>query len=373
MAESPEHQSTALNVLAAFDMAASRFKTRGFTPYEGVLQSPVNLERIRARFNADSQFSATQLESFAGCPFRFFVSEILRLEPLESHRSETDYLARGSVLHAVLAELHRKLSDDADPAFSGGRGSITARFRQLVNRELGRSSAETELKKALLRIEERLLNEWGDAYQGQHDAYLKLFGREWETAPTPAGLEVAFGDAPAETGEFGGQSFGSLVLGAGDNRVRIRGRIDRIDVGRAGDRPVFNIIDYKSGSPPKFNLDDVRTGAALQLALYTLAVYRLGIAAPGAVPFQMGYWSLRETGFVAGLKGKARPIDAAVLSSLETILDGLVPKLVESMRAGQFPVDSRDAHCTGRCVYSTVCRVNEVRPLADKLNKRRPD
>ncbi|MEX2288215.1 MAG: PD-(D/E)XK nuclease family protein, partial [Planctomycetaceae bacterium] len=373
MADSPEHQSTALNILAAFEMAANRFKTRGFTSYEGLLQSPANLERIRARFPADSQFSATQLESYAGCPFRFFVSEILRIDPLESPRSETDYLARGSALHAVLAELHRKLTDDGDASRTADAGQIAVRFRQLVNQELGRSAAETELQKALLRIEERLLNEWADAYEVQHETYLKLFGGQWETLPTPAGLEVAFGDAPAETGEFGGQTFGSLVLGAGGNQVRIRGRIDRIDVGQVDNRSVFNIIDYKSGTPPKFSLDDVRSGKSLQLALYTLAAYRLGIAAPGAVPFQMGYWSLRETGFVPGLKGKPKPIDQAVLASLETILDDLVPKLAESMRAGQFPVDSRDPNCTGRCVYSTICRVNEIRPLADKLNKRRPD
>jgi hypothetical protein len=243
----------------------------------------------------------------------------------------------------------------------------------LVSQELGRNPADTELQKALLRIEERMLNEWSEAYQSQHDSYLQSLRGHWDGEPTPKELEVGFGDAPGETGEFAGQRFGSLALGKGANQVRIRGRIDRIDVGSAGGRSVFNIIDYKLGTPPRFDLEDVRLGRSLQLALYTLAAYRLEIAMPGAVPFHMGYWSPRETGFVSGLKGKTKSIDSAILASLETILDELVPKLVAMLRTGHFPVDSLDDKCTGRCVYRTICRVNEVRPLADKLNKRRPD
>jgi hypothetical protein len=132
------------------------------------------------------------------------------------------------------------------------------------------------------------------------------------------------------------------------------------------------VIDYKSGKPPRFDLDDVRAGTSLQLALYTLAVARMNLAGENALPFQMGYWSIREKGFVPGLKGKAIPFDEAGLRSLEQLLEMVLPTLVQGMRSGEFPVDSRVKDCTSRCPYNTVCRVNQIRPLAEKLNKRRP-
>ena len=33
------------------------------------------------------------------------------------------------------------------------------------------------------------------------------------------------------------------------------------------------------------------------------------------------------------------------------------------MRRGEFPVWSDDENCTGRCPYSTVCRINQIRSL----------
>ncbi len=110
------------------------------------------------------------------------------------------------------------------------------------------------------------------------------------------------------------------------------------------------------------------------MALYTLAVTRLELAGSGAAPFQMGYWAVRETGFVAGLKGKRaatlQPLDEAVLSSLAALLEETVPRLAKQIRSGNFPVYSQDADCTGYCPYHTVCRVNQVRPLEEKLDKR---
>ena len=90
-------------------------------------------------------------------------------------------------------------------------------------------------------------------------------------------------------------------------------------------------------------------GGSLQLALYTLAVARMNVAGKGAVPFQMGYWSIRETGFISGLKGRAKELGEEGLRALEEILEDVLPKLVHGMRSGRFPVDSLDSGCTGNC------------------------
>lgn len=367
--EADESAPTARNVLAAVDVAVHRFHTRGFTHYEGMLQDGRNQRRLRDRFTPEYEFSATQLESYAGCPFQFWLSELLHVEPLESPYTATDHRRRGVLIHQVLARIHRELDGGRPDAMQ----DIAARFRELVDEELGRSVRESELQRALTRIEHRLLDDWAAAYGTQWSGYREDVGGFWDAPPAPAHLEVPFGNPHEESTDSEQPRREPLVIGTGPQQTRVCGRIDRIDVGTADGKPVYTVIDYKSGRGRRFNTDDVRTGRAIQLALYTLAVQRLQMVGDEAVPFQMGYWNLRETGFEPGLKtGRRRlqPLDRAVLESLETMLDDVVPRLAAGIREGQFPVFSQDPQCTGYCPYRTVCRVNQVRPLQEALDKR---
>jgi hypothetical protein len=72
----------------------------------------------------------------------------------------------------------------------------------------------------------------------------------------------------------------------------------------------------------------------------------------------------------AGRKGVAA-LDDAVLAELESTLDELIPRLAAGIRSGHFPVDSDDPHCTDRCPYRTVCRITQLRPIRDRLQKTR--
>ena len=51
-------------------------------PYDGMLVSDARARRDRERL-AERAFSATYLETYANCPYRYLLSEILRLGPLE--------------------------------------------------------------------------------------------------------------------------------------------------------------------------------------------------------------------------------------------------------------------------------------------------
>jgi len=84
---------------------------------------------------------------------------------------------------------------------------------------------------------------------------------------------------------------------------------------------------------------------------------------------------VRGSGFApsAGPKRNApwTPLDRAVWESLETVVGDIVPRLVAGIRAGKFVVENPDEECTGRCPYHTVCRVNQVRSVAERWEKRR--
>jgi len=379
LCELPDSEAAARNILAAVDAAVARFGTRGFTEYEGMLRLARHKERLKERFPVSVPFSATQLERYAGCPYQYFLSELLGLRELETAETQTDYRERGSLLHNVLAALHRPPAPGEPPHEERfpEKGHLVEAFRALIDQHLDLERERPPLHAALVRIERAVLHDIAEAYGDQWENYRKEFARAWGAPPRTRHVETSFGDARRKPDDEPASSLDGLRFGEGPGETRIGGRIDRIDVGEHEERPVFNVIDYKTGKPPRFSLDDVAHGTSLQLALYLFAVLRLSLAGRDARPFLMGYWSLRESGFQNAIKGTRKNQVAALsnemIGELESILHDVVPRLAAGIRHGLFPVTSLIEDCTKYCPYSTVCRVNQVLPLAEKLAKVRPD
>ena len=373
-----EAQPAAVNCLAAVDMNLRRFQTAGFTNFEGRLENPRNIEMLQARFTEGHEFSATQLEAYAQCPFRFLMSQVLTLEPPAAPEVETDFGRRGTLVHDVLADLHRVLVEESENAPDGEarpRGEeITKRFQTLLEEKLRARPVASQVQQALQRIEQRLLAEWGDAYGRQWDEYVAGLPREENAPPLPARFETAFG-TPRPGSEPAAKNLPPLVFGAGPEAVRVGGRIDRIDVGQVEGRTVYTVIDYKTGSRSRVKIDSVETGRKLQLVLYMLAVVRLEIVGPESQPWQMGYWHVKETGFTADGKqkrskeGELLPLEEEAWQALVQTLEEVLPRLAGGIRTGRFPVVNADKDCTAGCPYNTVCRVAQIRALPDDFGK----
>jgi ATP-dependent helicase/nuclease subunit B len=105
----PQGWPTVRSILAAVDMSIQRFQTRGFTAYEGIISHPANLRYLQEKYAARLEFSATQLERYAQCPFRFFASDVLHVQEVEAPDRFTDHGRRGDIVHDVLFELHTQL------------------------------------------------------------------------------------------------------------------------------------------------------------------------------------------------------------------------------------------------------------------------
>jgi len=367
LAEQAETRSTARNLLSAVEMAHARFETSGFTKYEGRLEHPGHLVALSQRFHQQRQFSATELEAYATCPFRFWLEHVLDIEPVPNVESGTDHLRRGVVVHDVLSRLVDHFHQDHLIAELGQR------FTDLVTTQLQRQPTQSDLERALLRIEEQLLTEWSGAYAEQFQEYVAQISEHWDTATHwQTAPEVPFGTVPHLAPEV---AHPPLKIGREDQPVLLRGRIDRIDIGRVSGQPVFTIIDYKTGRRPDAKETDQQAGRRLQLVLYAVAARRLGLVPADASPYQLGYWCLKETGFRSGLPGrnaaKFQAIDAATWTALEQIVDETIPQLVAGLRGGEFVVENADDNCTGHCAFHTVCRVNQIRPLVESRVKLR--
>ncbi len=333
---------------------------------------------LAGRFKSDQRWSASQLEAYVSCPYEFFLSRVLKLKPLDDLELAVDYLSRGTLLHDTLAALHRRLNDRA-----GGPASpadyddeeLLAEATEILNQLCRPPRGDTPLRQALRELDRRLVVALLQSYVKQHRKYDA--GLAGTGSPLrPAHFEVAFGraadHASDETAMAGAASdplstSTPFAFDCGKEIVLLSGRIDRIDIGDAAGSPVFNIVDYKSGSSRKYSANAVHLGHVLQLPLYTLAATDLLMASRQATPLQAGYWFLKDAGFKDAIAcfdisdGEVRP--TSEWESFRAQLAERVLAAVRGIRAGYFPVTSVDDKCTSTCPYSTVCRINQVRAL----------
>jgi ATP-dependent helicase/DNAse subunit B len=363
-------QPLAHSLEAALRTIHARSRGHSFGPYEGMLTSPAARARLAQRFGPQHLWSPSQFEEYAACPYQFFLKNVLGLEPLGELTLETDYARRGTFLHEVLAELHREQRNAAAAAKSTtsfDRSSFLDAFGAAVE-TVRRSMPRLGVEAALVEIDRRQIDQWAESY---FEDLAKYDGNWSELAAglAPSHFEVRFGPPrPGETHTNDPQSNDRpLELDIGGEQIKITGRIDRIDVGRAGERLVFNVIDYKSGRRPTLTRDKIESGERLQPALYVMAAQAVLFADENATPLWSGYWSMKNgltmkanTSLHCSADG-ASPTDE--WEALQPIIAERIGQFVRGIRQGEFPVVSRDDQCTSRCEYNTACRIAQVRNL----------
>lgn len=198
--------------------------------------------------------SISQLETYARCPFRYFLTYGLRLQ--ERCLYQVDATDMGQFYHAALKlfvdELRLSGSDwgaisDTEAAAITSR-VVTSLAPQLQHEILSSSARYRYLLRKLEQTLQRavaVLSEHARRGQFRPLAVETSFGRRGELPP--------------------------LVLEAGSScQVFLEGRVDRIDVAHYQDKYYLRVIDYKS-SPMSLKLEDVYHGLSLQLPLYLQA------------------------------------------------------------------------------------------------------
>ena len=195
------------------------------------------------------------LEAAAQCPFQFFARAILRLE--ERPVLKWDARVEGLLWHEALAKLSRHLwAEGLDMA------------------ELG----EADLREMAKQIWQRAAHEYAPVYADAVESYsyrIERLGRGFQRVVLvlaeharrgefrPLAVEVSFGRTPALPAWY-------MSL-CGNDSVRVRGRVDRIEAARVEDTVYLRVIDFKRGDR-KLRLGDVYQGFTLQLLTYLGAV-----------------------------------------------------------------------------------------------------
>jgi RecB family exonuclease len=292
------------------------------------------------------QVSASRLETYARCPYLYFLKHGMDLEAWEEPDSleDIDPLQRGLAVHEVLERFLKergKAAFDApveDPrqTLSSLAGDILERYRPYTVAEL---LWEIERDNLLA-----LLGQWVEFEKGRTAEGL-----------FPERLEQVFGEFPEE------DPFPVFRVRTENHCFDFRGRIDRIDLSRDGRRA--RVIDYKTGARPQAMASRSRPllmgGERMQIAVYR-----------GALSVLEAFQSVESVeGEYLFLQPRDRRVVASAFSAEELerapgLLAEILEILGDSLDSGVFFARTGGTvrpygHCD-YCDYLTICGKDRV-------------
>jgi ATP-dependent helicase/DNAse subunit B len=290
-------------------------------------------------------WSASSIERWVGCPVAWFVDRLL--DPA-SFEPDAEPLVRGGLAHAALKDTLEGLRRET------GSAKLIPANLELARRLLARALAENEPSHPLSVSPERRVAVRRSLHAGlerylEHAAVL-------DGPLAPSELELGFGftgeDEHGEPSELP-----AFELGPG---VRMRGRIDRIDVGPGGDAVV---IDYKASSAPPA-ASWLKRGQ-LQVALYMQAARQLlGLRVVGGLYQPLSGKDLQARGVMTVDEPplECKPNDLYEPEQLEELLAAVLHTARQAAaEAGRGELEPRPATCAfrGGCRYPTICRCEQ--------------
>jgi hypothetical protein len=295
-------------------------------PRRGMLLS----EQVRAEIGSREEFSVSELEAYAACPYRWFFDRAISPREIDAAFEARE---AGSIAHEVLAAFYARWSPPDAP-------------RRVTPADL------PEALGVLDRTLEEVLSMIPDTIGLAEDLTVEQVKR-WTRAAIeddalllpgylPVAHEFAFGGSEERPFEFGG--------------VALRGRVDRIDM--RGDGVV--VSDYKSSGTVAGH-GSFETRGIMQLPVYLAATTTLLGREPDGAVFRSlrsrsvrGFWrgdrlSLLECGSRA---------DAVGPDEVSAILESAalrVAAAAEGIRAGDIAPRRGGCGGCGFCAARSVC------------------
>jgi ATP-dependent helicase/nuclease subunit B len=353
LARSPAATETALAGLAS---EWQRKHGDRFGPFDGLLSAPEIIDELCRRYPGQATMSAHRLETFGACPFAFFAGDILGLRAAEEPSPDLGPADVGIIYHGLLQRFFTslgaskkaagRLTDETwDEALAILTQAAAAYFKQLeAGGRIGSPALWKVQKRRILRDVRRMLD-W------QRE---KL--PEWRVAH----LEVTFGARTGAAEEKGTAPFLAISLRSPHGPIRIRGRIDRIDLpadGSAG----FQVIDYKTGSAP--TAASMAEGTSFQLPIYLWACKAILPAEAHAgriLAFFLPIRSPRKSAALASTDSKGQPNEKYERTLARA--EEYIRRFSDAMRRGIFPVYPRARNgCSDHCDFKEICRFTEWR------------
>ncbi len=328
-------------VAGSVRLSRSRFRPQ-LTEFDGNLSSISHDDRFSVGLRR-APISSTGLESWATCPYRYFLGSVLGLRALDTPEETVSInaLDRGALIHEILERFMRESVETGSlpPAGSSWKAVDRERLMAIAQRFFEDAEQRGATGKRLLWDMDRatiisdletFLEEDSEARARHRTAHVEV--------------EAAFG--------FGGET---VEVTDPETGIRFRGMIDRVDVAEDGES--ISVIDYKTGSArPYAGLEDdvIDAGRHLQLGVYSLAARTLF---PDAASIEAAYWFSTNRGGFAFAPTERFDIDNA--DTAQRFREGIT-NIVSGINAGVFPTNpgpldrGTPANCR-YCDFDAVC------------------
>lgn len=270
--------------------------------------SPLSKMVARALYGQKLENSVSRLETFASCAYRHFLQYGLSLQERQEFGFET--VDMGNVFHGVLDAFGKKLEESKYTWFN-----FPERF------------AEETVEQAL----EQIAVEYGASilYSNARNEYAikrmkRIMNRTVITLQnhiqkgefTPASYEMSF--------RFTDNLESVNVALSEEETMRLRGRIDRVDIADDGEKVYVKIIDYKSGDK-NFDLAMLYYGLQLQLVVYMNAAMEIEAKKhpdKEIVPAAILYYHMMDPTIETPVELSTEEINEKILESLR--MNGIV-------------------------------------------------
>ena len=334
------------------------------SPFTGIITHSISdILKTKLREYKDKQYSITQLESYAKCPYQYFADRVLHLNTLEEPTEELEAFELGSLLHGILYEFYKTLKEK-NVMLQGANNKDFASAEKLLFAIAEEKIEKLKLNSSLTFYEkEKILGIGGD----KHNSILYKFlqkERDSTSGFVPEYFEFAFGNVDKLSSD---ESFSEKFEVSG---IKVRGKIDRVDIN--DEDSTIKIVDYKlSGKRPTQN--ELLSGLSLQLPLYLYAAKELINAQLNKdyEPYGSEIYSLKfnEKDFGPKLiktgrtqsneKEKMIPMAEEMIN----ICIKSIKKYVEEISSGKFnlsQLEDRENKICRFCNFRSICRIQEV-------------
>ena len=295
----------------------------GLTPWDGLVDVQAAREAAERLALTARETSATTLETFGGCPYRYLLKNAFRLEPWEEpeRRYELQGKDAGTLYHDVLEALFVELRDGGRlPLDAAGVQWAAGRLEALLQPRLDALVAEG------LVPHRALLEPLAARVRADVVELLERERRRAEEGYVPTAFE---------------QTFEGVRLALPNGReLALRGKMDRVDAAQGPER--VRVVDYKTGAAPKNKAGGLEGGRALQLRVYNLALRQVY---PQHRVEQAEYDYLTAKGGYLQVAAPATPESEAELARVVADYDELA-------RAGVFPPVADSCEW---CDYQVIC------------------
>ena len=238
----------------------SREETHDKSAYEGIL----TVEELTSESQSDLKthrnepYSVTDLETYAKCPFQYFVAKVLKSKIKEDElEDELSSQEKGELVHQILCTFYMERRERGDVPIRKCNDEVFEEAKRQLDEVLHSKSEEKRTPRSDVSEDNLFWKTDIDKLRASLHKWLEA-ERAYDLHVLPSFFEVNIG----RTGESGDPKLSHsepILIG----NVLMKGRIDRIDMGEGS----FNIIDYKTGSST-IRISEILNGRSLQLPIY---------------------------------------------------------------------------------------------------------